>query len=148
MMKITRRQLPLNGQPTDGSQEQKLMQSLTASSKTDGQKLTDFLTNQRAAEIRGSLEFLNRIQGIIANKARKEFNKASKEKLAKSKIHKAKVGAKVKMSDTDALYLRRECQTKSVASLCRELKINRKTAENCIKGITYKHLDSIVKPLI
>ena len=67
-------------------------------------------------------------------------------RIKKSREPKNKCGSKEKMSDETALYLRRECKIRSVTSLCKELEISRSTADNCIKGITYKHLDAIEKP--
>lgn len=67
-------------------------------------------------------------------------------RILKSREPKTKVGAKEILSDDKALYLRKESRTRSVTSLCKELNISRRTADNCIKGITYKHLDAIEKP--
>ncbi len=90
--------------------------------------------------------------------AREEFIKEKKllareiciqktiQRVKKSRQPKTKVGAKEILTDDKAIYLRRESKTKSVTSLCKELNISRRTADNCIKGITYKHLDAIEKP--
>lgn len=78
--------------------------------------------------------------------AREICTQKTATRIKKSRQKKCKVGAKEKLTDEQALYLRGQSLIRSVSSLCKELNISRNTADNCIKGITYKHLDIICPP--
>ena len=145
MTKVLSKQTSHDGSLTVGQVVPKNYLPHTNWKTNDGKKSIDFSTLQKEQQMEKTLSLLERKE-----KNRRKLRTAKDREIIKKNLkeyrEKSRPGSKNSMNDAEALYLRREAVTRSVSSLCRELKISRITADNCIKGITYKHLDCICKP--
>lgn len=87
---------------------------------------------------------------VKKEKKRRSLRIAKDKEIIRSRLkeyrERGRPGAKLKMTDEQALYCRRECKTRSLKSIGEELGFSRDVVERCIKGFTFKHLWDKEKP--
>lgn len=72
----------------------------------------------------------------------------TRNRLNKRYVKKTTPHQNLKLTDVQAIYCRDQFGKKSVTELARELKVDRKTVDNCVKGLTFKHLNHICPPFL